>query len=263
LSARQKNASLWLTVIQTKREYCLSTAEMRMALRLRLHLPPVEQSQLRTTKCKCGAALEDDPLHFLSCSKLVGPAGIRRHDLVVRTLASAARDAQIGTVVEQREALVDARRPTRLRPDLRFSLAHHARTITLISDVAITHPASDAKAKAQAARQPLAAAKIHEIEKQKSYREIAQREGAVLQAFVLETLGAFGTQAEAVLDILGKEVADDEQTQWKLDTRIRVSVALQRGNAWMLRAGVLMINDEWDANSFGLHAVLPHRRVVA
>ena len=85
----------------------------------------------------------------------------------------------------------------------------------------------------------------------------------MLQAFVLETLGAFGTQAEAVLDILGKEVADDEQTQWKLDTRIRVSVALQRGNAWMLRAGVLMINDEWDANSFGLHAVLPHRRVVA
>ena len=175
-SASQKNASLWLTVIPTEWKYSMESAEFRTALRLRLLIPPVEFTKLRTTICACGADLAEDPLHLMGCVSLMGSAGTKRHDLVVRALASAARDADVAVAVEQREAVIDGRRPDRKRPDLRFTLTNHKK-LSLMADVAVVYPASKAKAKGAAVR-ALSATKSHEADKQKSYRDVAEREGA-------------------------------------------------------------------------------------
>ena len=92
---------------------------------------------------------------------------------------------------------------------------------------------------------------------------MAEREGAELQAFVVETMGAIGLQAERALGILRKEVPAAEQQQWQLDARIRISVAVQRGNAEMCRAGVVALNSDADVRGKLMRAVLPHQQVVA
>jgi hypothetical protein len=160
----------------------------------------------------------------------MGRAGTKRHDLVVRALASAAREADVAVAVEQREeAAADGRRPDRKRPDLRFTLTNHKK-LTLMADVAVVHPASKAKA-AEAARRALSATKSHESDKNNSYREMAARENAELHAFVVESMGALGVQAERALSILKKVVTECAHPNF------RSTAAWQRGNEQSRRSG--------------------------
>jgi hypothetical protein len=262
LSASQPNASLWLTATPTEHNYVLNNEEMRSAIRMRLHLPPVNLEQLRTRTCACGNGdLDVDPLHFQSCNKIISRAATKRHDLVVRAIASVARDLDIPVDVERREYDDNGARVDRKRPDLRFTLPHRKK-LTLVSDVAITHPASTAAALAGAAERPLHATKAHESNKQSSYRELVQREGAELLAMVLESFGAWGKQANRVLTAIVKAAPEEEREQRAIDARIRVSVALQRGNAILHRAGVQLANDDRDTE-LAARLVQPHRRIVA
>jgi hypothetical protein len=164
--------------------------------------------------------------------------------------------------VEHREYGADGKRQTRLRPDLRFTLPDH-KSLTLIADVAVTHPAA-AGIVSRAAAQPLAAAQVLEKLKQHKYQELAKKAKAELLAFVMESSGAFGRQADTILKILAKQVPEEERSQWAIDTRIALSVAVQRGNAALHRAGVEAMNSDWDAQSSGAaSAVLPQNRIVA
>ena len=102
-SARQPNASLWLTVIPTEPAYQLNSNEMRSALRMRLHLPPVRLDSLRTTACPCSAGdLSEDPLLAHLCARIRRRATTKRHDLVLRVLTDVARELSIPCDVEKR-----------------------------------------------------------------------------------------------------------------------------------------------------------------
>ena len=175
LSFSQPNASLWLTTLPTEHHYTLESWEMRMLLRMRLHMPPAELGHQRSQHCSCDSrenALGQDALHFLSCPTLL-PVATKRHDLVVRALASVARDMDLGVEVEQRDFSQPDQR--RLRPDLRFTLPT-ARPVFMRSDVAVTHPATRAVVEAQpsTADTPLLAAMQTEKKKIRKYSALVQ-----------------------------------------------------------------------------------------
>jgi hypothetical protein len=69
-------------------------------------------------KCFCGAALMDDPQHFLSCSMLKRRAMTVRHDSVVRLLRDFFHHA--GALVHIEPRIYETKR---FRPDLDILLA--------------------------------------------------------------------------------------------------------------------------------------------
>jgi hypothetical protein len=246
LSASQPHASLWLTALPTEPQFRLRNGEMRAALRLRLHLPPKDPHELRTTACPCGAGdLNVDALHFHSCEKLRRTAITKRHDLVLKAAAVTARELHVPYDVEPRPAYIAANsnQPSREKPDLRFIVPYH-RVVELYSDVAVTHPAAPSYALHGAADHELHAAKRREAEKKHKYGHLAKQGVSEFQAFALETLGAWGPQADSVLKTLFKhsqhENEVDVQNQMH-EARTRISVALQRGNALVHRAGIELI----------------------
>ena len=244
VSARQPNASLWLTVIPTEPAYRLNSNEMRDVLRMRLHLPPVPLDQLRTTVCRCSKEdgdLNKDPLHFQACKSIQRTFATKRHDLIVQVLKNLATDLQVPCDVEQRSTeLLENRK----KPDLRFTLAHH-RLVSLVSDVAITHPATSAAADLGASQVALHAAARAESGKIRKYlNEHQPSSGIQFIPFVLESYGAWGRKSEQVLQQLMKRADDEERRERTIDAHIRISVALQRGNALMHRAGIELLESD-------------------
>jgi hypothetical protein len=256
---------------------------MRSAIRLRLHLPPADLEMLRTTACPCGGGdLRLDPLHFHSCSRLRRTAQTTRHDIVLQELVGVAKELQIPCRVEPRpKDLLDpqqqgeshlahseeapqgqahpaesAQSGSGRKPDLHFILAHH-RVVEVLSDVAVAHPGAASYA-SSASTHPLSAAKHIQSHKISKYADLVQAGQSEMIAFVMETFGAFGPQANKLLQCFfkqgpgpGKDFGDDGITLQ--DARTQLSFALQRGNAIVARKGVEMLCSEYD-----LHVRLPH-----
>ena len=81
---------------------------------------------------------------------------------------------------------------------------------------------------------------------------------------MLESCGAWGKQADKLLKLMVRHAPfpEDERQERLLDARIRIAVALQRGNALVLRAGLKLLNDDRDTEATGYaRMVQPHRRV--
>jgi hypothetical protein len=152
---------------------------------------------------------------------------------------------------------------TRQKPDLLLVTACHS-VSELLTDVTITHPAAASAITNGADTRPLQAAKTAETRKQTKYGHLVNaangrgHKTCELKAFAMESLGAFGPQAEYILKCMFKHamrntVGDALQPQ---DARILLSIALQRGNALMGRKGIDLIcatSDEYPQPS-------PHRR---
>jgi hypothetical protein len=271
LSASQRNAALWLTALPTEPWFRLRDEEIRGALRLRLHLAPCELNALRTTICPCGHGdLADDPLHFQTCALLKRTAGTVRHNFVLQGLSFLAGELGIPHTVEPRagevaghNGTVTPQPATRQKPDLLLVTACHS-VSELLTDVTITHPAAASAITNGADTRPLQAAKTAETRKQTKYGHLVNaangrgHKTCELKAFAMESLGAFGPQAEYILKCMFKHamrntVGDALQPQ---DARILLSIALQRGNALMGRKGIDLIcatSDEYPQPS-------PHRR---
>ena len=253
LSSRQPNASLWLTAVPTEDNYKLNNFEMESSIRMRLHLQPKNITGLRTTVCHCtkeqSCDLLQDPTHFQSCPTIEGRHARRRHDLVVKTLKDIARELSVSCEVEERSFEVP---DDQKKPDLRFTLPNH-NVVSLISDVAITHPATHARAArngaASSAVTALHAAKEYEVLKSTKYRaENNRRAGSKFVPFVLESYGAWGKCASQVLYMLMKHADDRDREERTIDARIRISVALQRGNALIHRAGIQYLESDFDCS---------------
>jgi hypothetical protein len=249
LSASQRNSALWLTALPTESRYRLRDEEARHALRLRLHLPPRELEQLRTTACPCGAGdLQQDPLHFHSCALLKRTAATARHDLVLQTLSTLASELRVPHTVEPRpleitgEDVQPAERPSREKPDLLLITASH-HTTELLTDVAIVHPAAASYVDAAAVR-PLSAAKSGETRKESKYGHLVRRAKhgvCELKGFAMESFGAFGPHADYVLKCLLKHADGSDDSPQLSDARTRLSIALQRGNARIALKGIELI----------------------
>ena len=110
-----------------------------------------------------------------------------------------------------------------------------------MSDVCVTHPPRQTSA-VQAASQPLYAARERERQKYSKYRNLARAEGRKLVPFVVETLGAIGAGARAVIAAIATDAevqhveSEAEFTQWSYDA---LSVAIQRGNAMATRRALM------------------------
>ena len=132
---------------------------------------------------------------------------------------------------------------TRLRPDLEIILPDRA----LLVDVAMVHPASLGRR----VTTPLAAARDIENAKMAKYRSVAQQRGADFLAFIMESYGALGKQACEVLRLLNKALDRAPDRSYEFSERAiteTLSVALQRGNAFISHSGSLAVR-AWAAMS--------------
>jgi hypothetical protein len=295
----------------TEPQYRMGDYEMSIAVRARLHLPPVRLTQLaRTVHCQCGASLLDSPLHYQTCIHLRGSTGRKRHDLVVQQIVQIAREQQVPVTVEERplwfmshssteNAGRSIQSPSRLsttstpvrnaheqrrarilsprrrrkssnatadsdtansrqRPDLRFELPSTG-YLSLLSDVMITHPGSGDTSDLHAA---IAAERL----KSNKYHHFVQPGQVAFTPFVLESSGAWGRQAERLLNKLLQQVSEDGEGEsfgtkadYRRDAQARIAVALHKGNALMARQCVQMVSSECDVYA----PPLPHRAGLA
>ena len=105
LSLRGPYAGLWLLTPPSEPLLELHDAHFKVAVRLRLGLPPADPLPLA---CICGfEPLSSDPHHFLSCKELK-PAATARHDLLVQALRQVTAGVTIHS--EREEILGDGSR---------------------------------------------------------------------------------------------------------------------------------------------------------
>ena len=125
-----------------------------------------------------------------------------------------------------------------------------------IGDVAVSDPHAPAYLSAAASR-PLGCAERRESAKRSRHAEDVRRAGNTFTPLVLETYGGMGPGAEAwfrgciaVAELQRPEWAEEDEemgmewerwarAQLSADWQRRISVTLQRGNARVLRSGVL------------------------
>jgi hypothetical protein len=223
LSASSRNAGAWLTCYPSYPELQLSDEDYCYAAKLRLGLPCQEYLP---EFCTCGARLQDDPAHFLSCSKLKASAMTTRHDWIVTLLAKLLRG--VGAVVRVEPRIFGA---DRKRPDLDILFPNRQ----LLVDVTVAHPAAPSRK----SRTRLAAATAAEAKKHRQYDSLAKRQGASLVGFAVETYGGFGKEADEFMDLLRQSMSTSSVHWTGKGAAEALGVCLQRGNALVVKSGAL------------------------
>jgi hypothetical protein len=199
--------------------------------RLNLGLKPEASGSLSVVSqpCpKCNTTTEDT-WHHLSC---VGAGAKLRHDTVLSALYHAA--LAVGAQAE--------REPKGLSwgdgktPDLQvyFPGTH------LLSDVVVSHPLAPGYAGAHSSKfsraHTRAGVAIHKQRaKHDKYDEIAERHGAKLVPFAVETCGGMAPDALALVRALAEE-GDEQLSLWSKDSIAQhvheaVAIAVQAANA--------------------------------
>ena len=154
-----------------------------------------------------------------------------RHDALVKVVASMFKRAGGMVTIE-----VKCDGETRIRPDIEIILPDRS----LLVDVAVVHPAAPSR-RSQAV---LAAARDIENAKLAKYRAVASERGASFLAFIAESYGALGNQAGEVLKLLNNTLNQAPARPFELSERAvaeTLSVALQRGNAFISHTGSLTV----------------------
>ena len=227
-SCSARNAGAWIMAVPQAPVVTLSDSDYCYAARHRLGLHP--QHDL-PPKCVCGESLRDDPAHFHSCPRLMPRAITARHDALVQVVASMFKRAGGMVTIE-----VKCEGETRIRPDIEIILPDRS----LLVDVAVVHPAAPSR-RSQAV---LAAARDIENAKSAKYRAAASERGASFLAFIAESYGALGNQAGEVLKLLNNTLNQAPARPFELSERAvaeTLSVALQRGNAFISHTGSLTV----------------------
>ena len=191
---------------------------MRIAVELRLGAPLCMPHQ-----CVCGAAVDSNGTHGLSCRKSAGR--IARHTAINGIIKAALNAAEVPCRLEPRGLTRDdGKRPdgvtTMPWKDGRCLMWDVTCPDTLAAsylDKAVTGPGVVATE-----------AELHKIHKYSTM----DRATYIFQPIAIETLGAFGDSATNFILELGrrlKTVSNDTRAQMFLLQRL--SVAVQRGNA--------------------------------
>jgi hypothetical protein len=219
-------ASGWITGLPTDPHLTLRDEDYSISFRSLVRLQPVPNMPSR---CVCGKRASAD--HYQVCTKLCRSHNQRHHGVVRLIAKISAYEADVPTVVEQDMGFAS-------RPDA----VHHFVTGDVITDVSITHPCAASFVSAAARTQGAAAAR-REREKREQHRDTASRWPASVP-LVFETFGA----GDAAIDFVGRlnlEIVSnaDRCCVHLPDQRPyifqRLSVALQRGNAGVMREGLV------------------------
>ena len=185
--------------------------------------------------------VDRDAWHYLNCMEGHGGREIStRHHLIVNTIARYSRLAGAVVIVEPDHLFETSLR----RPDLQITLNY----ITYLIDVAVTNPM--APSISHKVKTPLAAARIAEKRKERSYRDAldlyyadggSNHPTVKFVPLVVEAFGGMGLQAQKFLQALSVH-ARDHLSAWShydvVDGLKRaIATALQRGNAMIVLAG--------------------------
>jgi hypothetical protein len=239
ISQATPNAAAWLMGVRGGTDYIMNDVDYSISARFKLGLPPIANMP---TTCICGFQFTEDWDHLHSCNQLKSKLTTTRHDLIKTTYARVMSLANVMNVVEPRwisRSVNDAR-----RPDL---LAYLGATCTLI-DVSVVHPAAPSWQK-RASKNPLVAAKSREKLKTRKYEDLAKSEGAIFYPLVFESYGAIGPESRVGIQELAEAIAESKPGDSKRVYPVVIgqimhslSVALQRGNAAIVKQGITLLN---------------------
>lgn len=235
-SRAPSHASLWSSSLGD----LLHIPDHLTALAIANHLSYAPVSDM-PDHCPCGAPLSSWSSriamdHILSCRRASGNTFIQSHNLVVDVLAEICVEA--GASVQKEVALMDDRRD---RPDITATFHDKAFYI----DVAVTHPGKPGTLTA-AAKTDGAAAEARHRDKitNSTYAHMAAADNAALRSFVAERHGRLHPSALGMLDFLAQKKAAlwegsaDLVTYYRYDFMRRISIAVQKGTAIILRLGL-------------------------
>jgi hypothetical protein len=231
MSISAPRAWTWKTVLPTQKTLVLNNSTYRLAARLNLGLEPEASGAVCVDAKPCPKCetVTEDAWHHLSCAK----GGTKlRHDMVLHALYHAA--LAVGAQAE--------REPKGLswgdgkRPDLQvyFPGTH------LLSDVVVSHPLAPGYAGAHSSRSRFGhtragVARRMQHEKHNKYDHIAERHGAKLLPFAVETCGGLAPDAVTFVKALAEE-GDEQLSLWSKDSiaqhvHAAIAIAVQAANA--------------------------------
>jgi hypothetical protein len=245
-------ASLWRTTIQTRAEYELLEWEVRCSFRIRhgQQPKPFTQQQLAApARRQCPLCqhfdLQRDPLHVTNCAHA---STNERHRLVVNALVQLVRATGAGASTEPVLSRVQPACPGsglqpsgERRPD--FLLSGLVHPLPLLIDVVVTNPTANSHVSTSQGEGGTANAA--EERKRRSYRPIVDTALYDFLAFGIETFGALGNDAIAVLQRIAQQALQSRYATlhgYIAHCRATISFALQRGNARLIARA-------WDGRS--------------
>jgi hypothetical protein len=230
-------ASAYLTVYPdfNRPRSLISSDYFRYVYRLRFGLAPVDGLVL----CVCGASLEGPfgKTHGFVCVKFRRCAITNRHNGLVRVIHSATEEAGVQASMEF--APPDQDFELRLRPDGISHFADHSR----MTDVQVTDPNCPSVHSAQpvpSVKGCLAVLHSRAAAKVAKYKNLAAAEHCAFSPLLLDTYGRMHpelvrylrrVQHAAMLNNVSHPVAPSKLFRRLVED---VSMALQRGNAWVL-----------------------------
>lgn len=252
-AAAVPHTTAFLTALPTQPAYTLDDESMRLAVRHRLGLPASDA--LQGQSCVCGVAFASDPDHFHSCMQTRSNALTKRHDAMVHTLSSLAREADWLVTIEPNHHLRPADHsaataataqplsPTAATAGEHDDLpAHYNRhgdllllrhSSKLYIDFSLTRPTNSSTLTHQPRVRtvPLHSTLTRAATKKRKYAAIAAVNQYEMLPFVMETYGGFGSDAKRVLRYLAASSTAMSAKEFMDHAQKSLSVALQRGNA--------------------------------
>ena len=224
-SLQGRGAGGWLETVPTSDKHALKQNEFRLAscLRLGVCLP---FSQL-LVKCECGAELDREGYHLITCKYGGGP--VWTHNTLVSGWSECLSDLLICHQIEPRHRYIH----TEDRPDITFYDVDSGTTKEI--DVAMAHPWSKDTIKGASTTCGYAATK-REARKEVKYRKESLPDGSkpFVTPLVFEHFGRWGPKAEEFLnelakkskDMLGRKNEAAFRSYWR-----RFSVIIQKCNS--------------------------------
>jgi len=222
----------------------LSDADLRMGLRLHLGVLRLPVAAVGT-RCSCGHRLTVlDATHAMACPKASGPVESRHHH-VVDVWCQAGRRAALDTCREPRLRTLRERARARavLVPESAKSrgdiLIPHQAGLEVI-DVSITDPTAASYVDAAAAADGAAAA-ARDVVKAAEYLGDVNAGVYGFTAATQEVFGRLGHGGWNLLNSMAEHASEQgrvDKERFKHNTLLHLSVALCRGNCWVLKAGL-------------------------
>ena len=225
-SLQGRGAGGWLETVPTSDKHALKQNEFRLAscLRLGVCLP---FSQL-LVKCECGAELDREGYHLITCKYGGGP--VWTHNTLVSGWSECLSDLLICHQIEPRHRYIH----TEDRPDITFYDVDSGTTKEI--DVAMAHPWSKDTIKGASTTCGYAATK-REARKEVKYRKESLPDGSkpFVTPLVFEHFGRWGPKAEEFLNELAKKSKDmlgrKNEAAFRSYWRRRFSVIIQKCNS--------------------------------
>ena len=262
-------ATLFSQVKPMERSLEMTDFEWRSAIRHKYGMPPLIASH-RVWYCLCGASVCAGHNH--TCNSVSGPATTVRHDVVVGTLEDVIKQ-ELGFSVkrlprETRQKIVDGERDKFLIPDLivsddrgGYAVAIDVTGLYGEADSYLPKSSIEGWSAYELRNKTVEAMVAREKRKDVHYKALLETEEMEEEMdvvpFVFESHGTLGSRAEDLIT----QITDYAEEQGYIESAVnlagyfhrRISIAIQRGNAWLDRRATLSQRNSYSARaSLGL-----------